>query len=168
MPTVRACLALLLLSPLLYADGGQLRWTEERYGLRVSVFTSPTPPTVGLLDVSVLVQDANGKVRLGVPIRVRAIPRQQPSRVIEAMASTELATNKLLQSAHLELDRPGPWRLLVEVESVAFEGEILIEEAPESWWELLPWLTWPFVVIGLFVLKIFLQSANPRSSPASK
>ncbi|MFO0846365.1 MAG: hypothetical protein U0797_28975 [Gemmataceae bacterium] len=144
-------------SSFLRADGGLLRLSERG----VSVFTSPTPPRVGTLDVSVLVQDAKGKVRLGVPVRVRAWPVEDTDHVVEADATTELATNKLLQSAHLELDRPGPWRLVVEVGSTEFACDFEVAGPSPSWWPLAPWVGWPFLVVALFFLRFFLARREP-------
>ena len=39
------------------ADGGTVRFSEERSGRRITVFSTPTPLAVGPADISVLVQD---------------------------------------------------------------------------------------------------------------
>lgn len=143
------------------ADGGLLRLSEQRGELRVSVFTAPTPPRVGTIDVSVLVQDAKGRVRLGVPVRVRAWPVDDPDTLVRAKATRELATNQLLQSAHLQLDRPGRWQLVVQVEGVDFICDLELAEPSPSWHPLLPWVGWPFLVVVLFLLRFFLARREP-------
>jgi hypothetical protein len=138
-------------------DGGLLRLSRGG----VSVFTSPTPPRVGVLDVSILVQGARGKVRLGVPVAVRAWPADDPDFVLRATASRELATNQLMQSAHLNLDRPGRWRLVVQVDGDEFPCDLDVAGPAASWHPLLPWVGWPFVVVALFLLRIFLTRREP-------
>jgi hypothetical protein len=161
MRTTFAILTILLAVAAAQADGGLLRLTERRGGVRVSVFTSPTPPRVGVLDVSVLVQDAKGRVRLGVPVRVRAWPTDDADHVLDAAATAELATNKLMQAAHLELDRPGRWRLTVEVESTEFTCDIDVAGTSSSWHPLIPWVGWPFLIVALFLLRFFLARREP-------
>jgi hypothetical protein len=143
------------------ADGGLLRLSEQRGDLRVSVFTSPTPPRVGTSDVSVLVQDARGRVKLNVPVHVRAWPVDDPDSVVQAKATRELATNQLLQSAHLPLDRPGRWQLVVQAEGLDFICDLELADRPQSWHPLLPWVGWPFLVVALFLLRFFLARREP-------
>ncbi|MFO0881595.1 MAG: hypothetical protein U0840_30225 [Gemmataceae bacterium] len=135
-----------------WGDAGQLRLTREQACLRVSVFTAPNPPRTGLLDVSVLVQDPSGKVQLQKPILVRA---EQGVHQLEAIASHELATNKLLQAAHFQLPEPGLWTLRVTVGSVpGFDCSLEVAHGLPSWWPLVPWIGWPFVVVaGFFLLR---------------
>ena len=147
-------LALLLVASSVHADGGTLRLMRDQGGLRVSVFTSPTPPRVGTIDVSVLVQDAKtGQVRLGLPIKVHASQADNPSRAVEATASHDLATNKLLQAAHLELRRPGRWQLVVVADTIEVTAEVELAGPAPSWWPLAPWVASPFAVVGLFLLR---------------
>ena len=54
MRTLIASLTLLLSSFPAHADGGALRLSRRAGALRVSVFTAPTPPRAGPVDVSVL------------------------------------------------------------------------------------------------------------------
>ena len=144
----------LLSTPPVIGDGGTLRLSRVAGDVRVSVFTSPTPPRVGTVDVSVLVQDAkSGAVRLRRPVQVRAWPTDEPAHTVEATASHDLATNKLLQAAHLELDRPGLWRLAVTVGQAEVTADIELAGAAPSWWSLAPWVGWPFAVAGLFLLR---------------
>jgi hypothetical protein len=149
-----------------FGDGGTLRLSQERGGVRVSVFTSPTPLRPGIIDVSVLVQDGRGNVRLGVPVRVRAWPEGEPGSCVEAEATAELATNKLMRAAHLELDRPGRWHLSVRVEAVEAECDVELGAAPPSWWELAPWVGWPFAVVAMFLL--FFSRAPRTTSPQAR
>jgi hypothetical protein len=146
------------------ADGGSLRLSRVAGELRISVFTSPTPLRAGTVDASVLVQDAKtGRVRPGVPVRVRASPVDSPAAEVEADASHDLATNKLLQAAHLELDRPGRWRLWVAVGEAVVDAEVEVAGAAPPWWGLAPWVGWPFAVVALFVARQLLVRGLGRA-----
>ena len=57
------------------ADGGTVRHSERRGDRSITVFTSPTPLRAGLVDVSVLVLDANtGTPLVDVPVDVPVAP----------------------------------------------------------------------------------------------
>ena len=100
-----------------HADGGIVRLCEVRAGRRITIFTAPTFLSTGPMDVSVLVQDvASGKPVLDVPIVVSAYPITDPRRRISVRATTDAATNKLLQAAQLALPEAGMWHIEVSVE----------------------------------------------------
>lgn len=147
------------------ADGGTLRLMREVQGWRVSVFTSPSPPRVGVLDVSVLVQDADtGKVLLNRPVRVRAYPLDDPDNLQEASAREELATNKLMQAAHLALDQPGSWRVVVRVEQTDLEFDLHLGTATSLGGPLVPWIGWPFLVVaGWVAVHLWRGATSGRS-----
>jgi hypothetical protein len=112
---VRLLLAVLLWCGVARADGGTLRLSRTAGPFLVSVFTAPEPLRVGRADVSVLVQkQVNGEVQLGraVALRLRA-----PDGAEQTLrASHAMATNRLLQSAQLELSAPGQWHLEIMVD----------------------------------------------------
>src|SRR5438105_4286548 len=77
----------------LFADGGTLRAAQRIDNVRVSVFTSPASPRVGLIDVSVLVQDAaTGKVLDDVPAQVRLQSLARTDLRLEQTAASAAAT----------------------------------------------------------------------------
>src|SRR5262245_4993963 len=119
MPTLRCLLVSLSLLGAVAdarADGGTVRFSGQRDGFRVTVFTAPTPPRVGPIDVSVLVQDAaSAATRSDVPVLVHAHPVGRPAQRIGGPATVEAATNKLYRAAVLELSESGPWRVEVAV-----------------------------------------------------
>src|SRR5262249_41798233 len=85
------------------ADGGTVRYSGQRGTRLVAAFTDPAPPATGIVDVSVLPQDAeSGEVLTDVPIIVRAELGDTPTKRLSARATTEAATNKLLRAARLE------------------------------------------------------------------
>lgn len=64
--------AIFLFPSLAGADGGTLRFSEEKDGYRIAVFTTPTPLRAGPVDISVLVQNAaTGEPESGVQISVK-------------------------------------------------------------------------------------------------
>jgi hypothetical protein len=156
-------LAIVFLHPLgsLHADGGALRLSERRGDYRISVFTSPTPPRAGPVDISVLVQDAaTGEPVPEARITVRAMPRDRPESAIHQRATTEAATNKLFQAAVFDLPEPGWWDVSITVEGIREPIEVHFEmeagAALPRMWEMLPWIAWPALVILLFCVHKWL------------
>jgi hypothetical protein len=151
-------------------DGGAVRSSERRGDRLITVFTAPTPPHAGTVDISVLVQDAgSGRPLLDLPIMVRAHPIQLPHEITEVLATTEAATNKLMRAAQLDLTEPGSWHIEVTVEGangppVVFDVEVV--EPPPAWLRLSPWIGWPFGMIALFAIHQTLLRKR-RSSPMS-
>ena len=126
----------------------------------VTVFTAPTPLCVGPIDLSVLVQDSStGRPLTNLPIAVQA--RWAPRAEVEilAEATSEAATNKLLRAARLELSEPGMWHLEVSVRSVdrsqPIKFDIEVVRPPPPWLQMMPWIAWPILPIGLFAIHRF-------------
>jgi hypothetical protein len=141
--------------------------TAETSGYRISVFTSPTPIRVGPLDTSVFVQDAETGNPIGeAGISVHVVRRAQPSRSIDATATHEAATNKLLQAAVLTLTSPGWSDVSVQVDGphgpaqVRFEVEVA--EPLPPWRVLWPWFSWPAAVVLLFGVQQLLVHRQLR------
>jgi hypothetical protein len=149
------------------ADGGAVRYSERRGGRLVTVFTAPTPLRTGVVDVSVLLQDANsGKPLLDVPVMVHA-ERIDHEQRISIPATTEAATNKLLRAAQIDLTAPGRWHLEVVVEGsspgppIGFDVEVA--EALPPWVETSLWIGWPLAAIALFAAHQFLVRRRPQA-----
>jgi hypothetical protein len=97
------------------ADGGTLRLSRTAGAFVVSAFTAPEPLRVGRADVSVLVQNhASGEVQLGANVELRLRAPDGTEQTLPA--SHAMATNRLLQSAQVELSSPGRWQLEVAVD----------------------------------------------------
>jgi hypothetical protein len=147
-------------------DGGAVRFSERRGDCVITVFTTPTPLRVGLVDVSVLVQDADsGNPRPDMPIMVHAHPVSHVDGTISVPATSKAATNKLMHAAELELGEPGWWHVDVVVQDlgpgppIGFDVEV--GEAPPPWLDLSLWIGWPLVAIGWFVLHQWLVHRRP-------
>src|SRR5262249_41046674 len=141
-----------------FSDGGSMRWSEEKGGYRITVFTAPTPFRAGAVDISALVQDAStGDPMTPVKVTVRMTKPGRPA--LEYPATTEAATNKLFRAAQFELPRPGRWALEVEVQAshgvAVIGGELDAAEPLPRWRELWPWFSWPAPAIALFGIHQF-------------
>ena len=148
-------------------DGGTVQLTQETSGYRITVFTAPTPIRVGLVDVSVLVQDAEtGNPMSEARVSIHMAPRTRPNDTIKATASHEAATNKLLQAAMLTLSSPGRWDVVARVEGPQGPAQVRFEiEAAEplpEWRMLWPWFSWPAAVVLLFGAQQFLSHQRSR------
>jgi hypothetical protein len=94
-----------------------------------------------------------------VPIEVRAGRVASGEFEIRIPATTEAATNKLLRAARLELSEPGLWHIEVSVreidpsQPVAFDLEVA--PTPPRWRQMIPWIAWPILPIGLYAIAQF-------------
>jgi hypothetical protein len=112
----------------------------------------------GLVDVSVLVQAADtGEPLLDIPIAVQVYPIARPEQRIEALATTEAATNKLLRAAPLEITQPGRWHVEIMLQRAAEAApigfDIEVAEPVPRWLDLGFWLAWPLAPIALFAIR---------------
>ena len=84
---------------------------------------------------------------------------------VSAPASRQAATNKLLQSALLELNVPGRWQGEVDcsVEGKRRAIPFTIEAGPPlpAWISLWAWLLWPIGAIVLFAAHRTLAALRP-------
>jgi len=140
-------------------DGGAVRIRETHGTVQVTAFTSPTPLRVGLIDVSVLVQDAStGSALTEAEIEIVVHPVDAPHRAQRCTANSERAVNKLLRAAEFELTAQGPTEFEVIVGSVGrpsvhvrFQADVA--PALPRWVTYWPWFTWPALVVALFAIR---------------
>ena len=173
-------------------DGGTLRLSEIAGPYRLSVFTSPSPPRAGRLDVSVLVQDAaTGAILPNAAVSVRVASTARPDVLRTYAATRAAATNKLLRAAICELPAAGGWRIEVSVEGQAAgrnaadrnvaESDfadspipaeranaasaafaLVVGEPAPAWWDMSLWIGWPALAIGLFGVHKVLAARTGR------
>jgi hypothetical protein len=161
-----AWLALGAVTSVARADGGTVRYSGRCGDRLITVFTDPTPPRSGLIDVSVLIQEASsGKPRPDVPVTVQAHLVDHPQEQIRAPATTAAATNKLLRAAQLNL-AAGRWHIDIVAEDagpVSPPGfAIDVAKDLPTWIQMSLWIGWPLAVIGLFVAHQFRLRRVPR------
>ncbi len=149
-----------------YGDGGTLQ-LSQRYGdLQVSVFTFPSIPRVGLIDVSVLVQDAKTKrIREDIPVTVQLQCIDKTAIPLRQSAVNNVATNRLFKAAEFDVPIAGNWRAVVllpnEKDISPITLELAVGSPLPSWLQLAPWVSWPFALAILFVIH---QKLATRSS----
>lgn len=154
-------LPVLLAAATARGDGGRVQLSETAGPFAVTVFTAPTPLRVGPVDVSVLVQGADG----GAPVLDAAVQvaLAAPSGERAAAATHAAATNQLLYAAVLDVPAPGRWTLAVHVAGRAGDAAVSceVDVAPPlppalAFW---PYLALPGVAIALFALHQWLKGA---------
>jgi hypothetical protein len=157
----------LLLAPLLLApcsraqaDGGFVQMRQTAGPFVVTVFTAPTPPRVGPVDISVLAQDrTDGRAALDGEVFVRL--RSEGGMTVVGQAKRDVAQNKLLYSALMNLPEAGQWELEVTIKqgkrSASVLGQLSVA-APRpfllSYWRS---LSLPWGVITLFAMNQWLK-----------
>ncbi len=144
-----AVLLLFLAAGLARADGGTVRLSQTVGAWTITVFTSPTPPRAGLIDVSVMVQDVTGQTHTNLPVRVSGV---HGDRRVFQIATVDAATNKLLLAALIDFQEAGDWQMRVEVQDVAVSFPLVLAEPRPAWWPLLPWIGWPLLAVVLYLV----------------
>ena len=166
---MRICLALLcvLAVDVAKADGGAVRIEAEAGPFRITVMSAPEPLRVGAADLSVLVQrleggppalDAEVELRLEGPV---------PEAPIQARATREQATNKLLYAATVTLPAAGTWWLRARIrqrgDAVEVAGALSVAPPPPRLWSLWPYLAFPPAAVVGFALREWLKHRPGRS-----
>jgi hypothetical protein len=163
--TRRSLLWLFLLSPChlvtlspchAWAHSGAVRLCEQAGGYRLAVFTLPTPFRAGPVDVSVLVQDA-ATGECVTPARVTLhLTARGSGQVLDCLATSGAAGNKLFHEAVFELPEAGWWDVEVSVDGPHGQARARFDveagAAPPRWQELWPWFGWPVFAVALFGL----------------
>jgi hypothetical protein len=149
-----------------------VRLSQRQGDYQITVFTAPTPFRAGLVDISVLVQDARtGEPEPGVRITVRVAPRGRSGESILHPATSEAATNKLFRAAVFEIPEPGWWEIEVTIEGGRGLARVWFEldaaEAIPQWLDLWPWLGWPVLAVSLFAIHqlLVLRKERARRAP---
>lgn len=136
-------------------DGGAVRLLERIGNYQIAVFTAPTPLRAGPVDISVLLQNADTHEAIsGARVTIKATPQDQPQATISHLATTEAATNKLIQAAIFEIPAAGRWELEISVDGslgkTQCRTELQVAEALPPYIALWPWVCWPIVPILLY------------------
>jgi hypothetical protein len=157
---------LILAQATAWADGGMVRMRQETGDLIITVFTSPTPLSVGPVDLSLLLQNRNGlDPVLDASVSLDLV-HADSNIEFHARPSREQARNKLLYATPVIFSRPGRWRMSVTVRRN--EKEVVaagtLDVAPSSGRELslAGFLAFPPVIIMLFVVRERLLRRRSR------
>ena len=151
--------ALLAFSSRAQADGGLVALHKEVGPFVVTVFSAPGPLRAGPVDMSVLVQDRSNRPVLDGEIFVR-LSRESGITLVER-ATREVAQNKLLYSALINLPEAGQWELEVTIEQGKETASVLgqVSAAPPTPFLLSYWrsLLLPPIVVAVFALNQWLK-----------
>ena len=139
-----------------WADGGTVQMRQEAGGLVITVFTSPSPLSVGPADISVLLQNRDGLDPV-LDANVHLILSDDASGIeFHALPTRAQARNQLLYAAPVMFARPGKWKIGVLVErhgkEIAAEG-ILDVSTARAKVSYAGYIAFPPVVIVLFVIR---------------
>jgi len=168
------CAGLLLLTGVLFADGGTLQFHKEAGPFDITLFSSPTPLRAGTADLSVMVQrtpDRSSVQDASVSLHLK---KSEPDNILEviAPATHAKATNKLLYAARVHLPSAGAWSVDVEVseggKSATASGQlnVLPPEAPATtYWGYFALV--PFVIL-LFVFNRWLKRRRHVTGPPAQ
>jgi hypothetical protein len=162
MRRIFGCLALTALAMNAFAssacaDGGTLQLVEQHGEIQIAVFTAPNPLRAGPVDISLLAQNTRtGETMPELPATVTLTPVDGQGTPIRTELTRANATNRLMQSALVELPTAGQWRveLAVNVQEQLIASNFTLEAGPPlpRWLSEWPWFTWPVLAVGLFVL----------------
>lgn len=148
-------LALVLAATASHGDGGTVRTRASAGPFTVTVFTAPQPPTVGPLDVSVLVQDAGGAPVLDANVALR-LTSPDGTTIVAREATRDTATNKLLYAALADVRSAGTWTVDVDVrrgpDDEVVTTTVPVEPAPPPLRALWPYLAFPPAGLLVFAL----------------
>jgi hypothetical protein len=165
--THRNLACLFLLAPLLLADGGSVLMRTEKPPYVVTVFASPTPPRVGAIDLSVLVQSGESlDPVLDADVRVRF---SRNGSETQAVAIHDQAQNKLLYATTVDLPESGEWHYDVTIGGQRDTAPIIVpgvirvmpsQPGLSSYWI---YLTLPFFCLLIFSLHQWLRFGRQSS-----
>lgn len=153
------------------ANGGTIQVSMERAGpYEVTVMTDPSPIRVGTVDVSVLVERADGNLVQDAKVMVTATPAVGPEGAASYEATHDRATNKLFYAADVPISRAGVWQIEVAISGALGEGAVgfAIEAAEPSISDRLPLLVFVAILVGLVVaawVARFRGVQGQRSAP---
>ena len=152
----------LLVASAAWADGGEMCVTQTAGPFEITVFTAPSPPRVGPIDISVLVVDHGSHAPLlDADVQVELRSPTPPALPRTATASHAGAVNKLLYVTTLEAPSASPWVLEARVrkggESASVTCELAVESPLGALLAYWPYLALPVVAIGFFALQQWIK-----------
>ena len=153
----------------LFADGGTVQLRKEAGALVITVFTSPSPLSVGPADISLLLQQRSGLdpvLDADVSMRLRTDAPDTEIPEIHVRPTRQEAQNKLLYAAPLTLSESGKWRLALTIfrngERTDTTGTIDVGRAPGKALSYWSYIAFPPLMIALFVVRERLISRKAR------
>jgi hypothetical protein len=138
-----------------WADGGTVLLRQETGHLVITVFATPSPLSVGPVDISLLLQNRNGLEPV-LDANVSLLLHKDDSS-IEARPTREQARNKLLYAAPVTFPEPGKWQMAVTIRRNGKQTDAvgILEVAParNRAASYLAYVAFPPVMIVLFIVR---------------
>jgi hypothetical protein len=143
-----------------WADGGTVQLHQEAGDFVITIFTSPSPLSVGPVDISVLLQNRDG-LQPELDAKVSLVLRSEESGLeLQARPTREQARNKLLYAGPVTLSEPGKWHIVVTVfqngKEIDTAGILDVVAAPDKAPSYAGYIAFPPVMIGLFMVRELL------------
>jgi hypothetical protein len=153
---MRLLLPLLILAQSALADGGAVQMRQETGDLVLTVFTSPTPLSVGPADISLLLQKRDGLDPV-LDANVSLILAYGSNTELHVHPTREQARNKLLYAAPVMFPQAGQWRISVTIrrngKDTAAAGMVEVSPPPGKALSYAGYITFPPVMIMLFAIR---------------
>ena len=142
------------LSPHALGDAGLVRAHTANDELTMTIFTSPTPVRVGLLDVSALLQwAADDKLYWGDIEAILTPPSGEPMTV---SLTRDTATTNFMQAAKFTVDQPGSWNVAIiagnDDQELQTAFDVLVAPALPRLLYLWPWFLPVPLVLALWAI----------------
>jgi hypothetical protein len=139
-----------------WADGGTVQLRKETGGLVITVFTSPSPLSVGPVDISLLLQNQDGLDPV-LDANVHLILHDEASHIeFHALPTRAQARNKLLYATPVMFVSPGKWKMGVLIErhgkEIGTDGYLDVAP-PHAKVSYAGYIAFPPVMIVLFVIR---------------
>lgn len=136
-----------------FADGGAVQLRRETRDFVITVFSSPAPLSVGLQDISILLQHRAGLEPV-TDAEVSMLLRAENSQT-EVPTELSLPGSKLLYGAPVAFTEPGAWNVII---TVLWKGErtettARVDVAPA---QVLAAPHWKYVAVPPVIIVLFL------------
>lgn len=168
-----AGLVLLLLLLIVHSaqahGGGTPRLVNEDIGpYWLSVWTSPDPPRVGELHLTIGLSEPGvgrsaGDAVLGADVEVQLAPQATAEEAIVAAATNAQSTNKLFYETDVQVPRTGTWDVTIRASGPAGSGSATFSLAVQEE----SGLNWPLVgaaALAMVVVVVVVQSRRGREN----
>lgn len=157
------------------ADLGQVRLSEAAGEYHITVLT-PTPLYQGTVPISVFVQAAKSREPIDNATVELFFRRRTDDSIHRSMATVNAVRDQDTAGPHFVarpyLGEPGQWQIDIAIDSHSHRQTVSfacdVAAIPPRWLTMWPWLSWPPVVILLFMLREYTRShgrATNRPEP---
>jgi hypothetical protein len=137
-----------------FADGGAILLRRETKEFVITVFSSQAPLSVGVGDISVLIQ-SQGRLEPVLDADVSMVA-EHSSTAIEARMPLS-PSNKVLYAAPVTFSEPGPWDLILTIqrqgERTAITVRVDAVPAPVLAASYGKYVTFPPLMVALFLIR---------------